>query len=265
MRLAGSALLGWGGRLRRGAAISKSRADFAPANEFRLLTRSSLVRPKAVTDFEIATPVRVAPITKVATQAEGRGRFRDHRSPRGRAARPARLVPTCSASETSVGPRKVACVVNDGLGLFDDPEEDDLFGGRSDAYEQDGPDLFGAMPDELILPTEPVAADDPEVDVEFDTMDEIPVDPDDDQPDDAAAAPDAGADDVEPDEAEDDAGGAGPRPIPSPRAPPQRRPALRRRPRHPSLRPWWSRSRRNGVRMRRSRSTGDTGPRRSPR
>ena len=220
MRLAGGALLGWGGRLRRGAAISKSRADFAPANEFRLRTRSSLVRPKAVTDFEIATPVRVAPITKVATQAEGRGRFRDHRSPRGRAARPARLVPTCSASETSVGPRKVACVVNDGLGLFDDPEEDDLFGGRSDAYAQDGPDLFGAMPDELILPTEPVAADDPEVDVEFDTMDEIPVDPDDDQPDDAAAAPDAGADDVEPDdvepdeaepdEAEDDAGGAGP-------------------------------------------------------
>nr|WP_232549193.1 DNA polymerase III subunit gamma and tau [Propioniciclava soli] len=45
-------------------------------------------------------------------------------------------------------------------------------------------------PDELILPTEPEAVDDPETDVEYDTMDEIPIEPPD---------PDDGEDDDDPD------------------------------------------------------------------
>ena len=60
-------------------------------------------------------------------------------------------------------------------------DEDDL-GEASDArlgYEQDGPDLFGMEPDELILPTEPTPVDDPEMDIDLDQMDEIPIDPDD--------------------------------------------------------------------------------------
>ncbi|WP_300080018.1 DNA polymerase III subunit gamma and tau, partial [Propioniciclava sp.] len=73
-------------------------------------------------------------------------------------------------------------MADDPLDLFDeggDAEESAAL----DVYGQDGPDLFGTEPDELILPPEPVAADDPEVDVEMDTMDEIPIEePDDDPP-----------------------------------------------------------------------------------
>ncbi|MDN5571738.1 MAG: hypothetical protein L0G22_10900, partial [Propionibacteriaceae bacterium] len=77
-------------------------------------------------------------------------------------------------------------MADDPLDLFDegdDAEEPEAL----DVYGQDGPDLFGAEPDELILPTEPKPADDPETDVEFDTMDEIPLE--DDEDDDAAAEP----------------------------------------------------------------------------
>jgi len=77
---------------------------------------------------------------------------------------------------------------DDALGLFD---EDDL-GEASDArlgYEQDGPDLFGMEPDELILPTEPTPVDDPEMDIDLDQMDEIPIDPD-DEPEVEATMPD---------------------------------------------------------------------------
>lgn len=59
--------------------------------------------------------------------------------------------------------------------LFDgDPERD-----ADEGYDQDGPDLFGAEPDELILPTEPVPVPDPEMDIDLDEMSEIPIDPDD--------------------------------------------------------------------------------------
>ncbi|MFV0453034.1 MAG: DNA polymerase III subunit gamma and tau, partial [Propioniciclava sp.] len=59
-----------------------------------------------------------------------------------------------------------------------EPENEGLL-----AFEQDGPDLFGTQPDELILPTEPVAANDPDTGVDLGSMDEIPLeepeDPDD--------------------------------------------------------------------------------------
>lgn len=75
-------------------------------------------------------------------------------------------------------------MADDPLDLFDDAADSDA----PDVYGQDGPDLFGTEPDELILPTEPVAPDDPDVDVEMDTMDEIPIEePDGD--DDAAVEP----------------------------------------------------------------------------
>ena len=61
-------------------------------------------------------------------------------------------------------------------GLFDDDEGDVVDDGLP-AYEQDGPDLFGAEPDELILPTEPTPVDDPEMDLPLDEYDEIPIDP----------------------------------------------------------------------------------------
>ena len=73
-------------------------------------------------------------------------------------------------------------VADDPLDLFDDGGDAEE-SAALDVYGQDGPDLFGTEPDELILPPEPVAADDPEVDVEMDTMDEIPIEePDDDPP-----------------------------------------------------------------------------------
>nr|WP_241653581.1 DNA polymerase III subunit gamma and tau [Propioniciclava flava] len=77
---------------------------------------------------------------------------------------------------------------DDALGLFD---EDDL-GESADArleYEQDGPDLFGLEPDELILPTEPTPLDDPEMEIELDSMDEIPIDAE-DEPEVEATMPD---------------------------------------------------------------------------
>lgn len=46
------------------------------------------------------------------------------------------------------------------------------------AYDQEGPDLFGAEPDELLLPPEPVPQPDPDMDLPMDTVDEIPIDPD---------------------------------------------------------------------------------------
>lgn len=86
--------------------------------------------------------------------------------------------------EPSVSPRKVNTVADDPLDLFDDAAESDAL----DVYGQDGPDLFGTEPGELILPTEPVAPDDPDVDVEMDTMDEIPIE-EPDADDDAAVEP----------------------------------------------------------------------------
>ena len=63
-------------------------------------------------------------------------------------------------------------------GLFDD---DDAVEEEYAAYDQDGPDLFGTEPDELILPTEPTPVDDPDMDIELDEMDEIPIDPEEEE------------------------------------------------------------------------------------
>ncbi|MBB1501736.1 DNA polymerase III subunit gamma and tau [Propioniciclava sp. MC1683] len=71
-------------------------------------------------------------------------------------------------------------------GLFDDDEGDVVDDGLP-AYEQDGPDLFGTEPDELILPTEPTPVDDPEMDVPLDEYDEIPIDPEESDEADAEA------------------------------------------------------------------------------
>ena len=91
--------------------------------------------------------------------------------------------------ESSGPPSRVLRVADDdALGLFD---EDDL-GESADArleYEQDGPDLFGLEPDELILPTEPTPLDDPEMEIELDSMDEIPIDAE-DEPEVEATMPD---------------------------------------------------------------------------
>lgn len=58
---------------------------------------------------------------------------------------------------------------------FGEEPADDLDDG---AYDQEGPDLFGMEPDELVLPSEPVAQPDPDMDLPMDTVDEIPIDPD---------------------------------------------------------------------------------------
>ncbi|TBT88606.1 DNA polymerase III subunit gamma and tau [Propioniciclava sinopodophylli] len=76
-------------------------------------------------------------------------------------------------------------------GLFDD-DEGVVADEAVDAYAQDGPDLFGTEPDELILPSEPTPVDDPEMEIELDEMDEIPVDPEEDEPTDEAG-PEASA------------------------------------------------------------------------
>ncbi|WP_052462716.1 DNA polymerase III subunit gamma and tau [Nigerium massiliense] len=76
--------------------------------------------------------------------------------------------------------------------LFDD--EDDLT--SPEAFEQEGPDLFGTEPDDLLLPPEPVVTDDPETDIEQDSPDEIPIDPDDSDETPAVTGPD----DPEPEE-----------------------------------------------------------------
>jgi DNA polymerase III subunit gamma/tau len=65
-----------------------------------------------------------------------------------------------------------------------DTLDDDLFGaaddGDPDLFAQDGPDLFGTRPDELIIAHEPEPVTPEEIDVELDEMDEIPIDPDED-------------------------------------------------------------------------------------
>ncbi|HHU38792.1 MAG TPA: DNA polymerase III subunit gamma/tau, partial [Propionibacterium sp.] len=61
-------------------------------------------------------------------------------------------------------------------GLFDDGEGD-VVDDALPACDQDGPDLFGTEPDELILPTEPTPVDDPEMEIDLDEFDEIPIDP----------------------------------------------------------------------------------------
>jgi len=75
-----------------------------------------------------------------------------------------------------------------------DTLDDDLFGSADDGdlglFAQDGPDLFGAQPDELIITHEPEPAASAEIDVDFDEMDEIPIDPE--------ADVEALADDAEP-------------------------------------------------------------------
>ncbi|WP_282006835.1 DNA polymerase III subunit gamma and tau [Propioniciclava sinopodophylli] len=76
-------------------------------------------------------------------------------------------------------------------GLFDD-DEGVVADEAVDAYAQDGPDLFGTEPDELILPSEPTPVDDPEMEIELDEMDEIPVDPEEGEPTDEAG-PEASA------------------------------------------------------------------------
>ena len=65
--------------------------------------------------------------------------------------------------------------------MDDDLHEEPLGEGEAapDEFVQEGPDLFGAEPDELVLPGEPNPPDDPEVDVELDETSEIPIDPDD--------------------------------------------------------------------------------------
>ena len=78
-------------------------------------------------------------------------------------------------------------------GLFDDDEGDVVDDGLP-AYEQDGPDLFGAEPDELILPTEPTPVDDPEMDLPLDEYDEIPIDPE--ESDEADAEAEGGIDEA---------------------------------------------------------------------
>ncbi len=55
-----------------------------------------------------------------------------------------------------------------------EPPVDDFY----DDYDQEGPDLFGTEPDELLLPPEPVPQPDPDMDLPMDTVDEIPIDPD---------------------------------------------------------------------------------------
>ena len=83
-------------------------------------------------------------------------------------------------------------------GLFDDDEGDVVDEGLL-AYDQDGPDLFGTEPDELILPTEPTPVDDPDMEIELDEMHEIPIDPeadaeaDEEEPAEAPAPPPAPA------------------------------------------------------------------------
>lgn len=85
-------------------------------------------------------------------------------------------------------------------GLFGDDGPD---GSTPDdvLYEQDGPDLFGVDTDELILPTEPTPVDDPEMEIELDQMDEIPIDPDEDAADETpvVAAPQITSDPIESD------------------------------------------------------------------
>ena len=67
-------------------------------------------------------------------------------------------------------------------GLFGEDESGDSTADHA-LYEQDGPDLFGMDADELILPTEPTPIDDPEMEIELDQMEEIPIDPDEDAAD----------------------------------------------------------------------------------
>lgn len=74
-----------------------------------------------------------------------------------------------------------------------DDDRNELFGGMADeddfdvAYDQDGPDLFGTEPDELVLPSEPVSIPDPDMDLPMDSVDEIPIDPEEyDDPDEGA-------------------------------------------------------------------------------
>ncbi len=61
---------------------------------------------------------------------------------------------------------------------MDDERDEGLFDEEPELYEQEGPDLFGALPDELVLRHEPDAPAD-EVDIQADEMSEIPIDPDD--------------------------------------------------------------------------------------
>lgn len=61
-------------------------------------------------------------------------------------------------------------------GLFGEDDPDAAVGATS--YEQDGPDLFGMQADELILPGEPTPVDDPEMEIDLEQMDAIPIDPD---------------------------------------------------------------------------------------
>ena len=77
-----------------------------------------------------------------------------------------------------------------------DDRDEDLFGDEPadapGAGWQEGPDLFGTEPDELILPGEPTPTDDPEMDIELDETSEIPIDPEPAEgPDDAADEGDA--------------------------------------------------------------------------
>jgi len=58
--------------------------------------------------------------------------------------------------------------------LFGSADDDDL-----DLPSQDGPDLFGLEPDELIVTHEPPSVVDLDLDLDEDTFDEIPIDPDD--------------------------------------------------------------------------------------
>ena len=80
-------------------------------------------------------------------------------------------------------------------GLFDG--DDEVVETGHDAFAQDGPDLFGTEPDELILPGEPTPVDDPEMDIDLDEISEIPVDPEEEGA--AGNAAPAEAPDPEPD------------------------------------------------------------------
>jgi len=63
-----------------------------------------------------------------------------------------------------------------------DSTPDDLFGTAGDegsGFAQEGPDLFGTEPDELIVTHEPEQLATLDIDVDEDTYDEIPIDPDD--------------------------------------------------------------------------------------
>lgn len=78
----------------------------------------------------------------------------------------------------SVAPSRVLPVADDAMvGLFDEGVSEDAAVDPA-SYEQDGPDLFGALSDELILPGEPTPADDPQMAIELEQMDSIPIDPD---------------------------------------------------------------------------------------